>query len=1348
MKKSTISLLVLAILANHLVQAQNSLFATTYTNVCVSSSDDNQTEIHISLDKANPDNLVLCSNTVIDGGDSIEEGYYYSNDGGLTWSGADNFPNWTAKYVGGDPSTAFDADGNEYIASMYVTTPSLGGGPSYTSGYILNMSGNYGATWTTIGTPGNGDKFDKEMIAADDNPSSPYTNNVYCSWRDVGTNAIMFQNFTTSNTYTLFPASASPSICGEGSDIITGLNGEVFECFAQGEPTGVPYETGFYFCESANGGLDNFSAIPPYLATTYHGIDWYGPTGADYHFGYTRVNSFPSMAMDKSCGPYQGRIYVAYADLITANYYYEIQVSYSDPPYTTWTTATASINSGTSTSAGNSISWFPWIAVDDVTGVVCVAYYNLPNVGGEDDYSNVSTYMAYSSDGGNSFNNIQVSNATHSVFAIPSGAGTDVDQYYAGDYIGIVAHNGIAYPAWMDDRNGTWQAYVAPVTLGPYQINSNTRVSSNTTYQTSVEVTTGHTLTISSGVVVSMQQGTEIIVDQGAVLNVSGTITNYNACDNNFWDGIVVNGTTAAQTSSNQGTVILNSGSTIENALTGISTAGGIIVANGATFLNNRVDVLFSPYTNPANPLANGCTFTNCTFDVDVNYIGLATYQFPLERVKMTDVYGINFYEGNIFENLIPTSQVSSIYLRGSGIYSNDASYAVTNCDDHIICTSGCCGTPNSFTGFEFGIYASNANPSYNVEILGNTFTDNFSDIAIGDIDNMIVKNNTFTKQNYLGYEPLCFSNCAIPYNLYLDQSTGYNVSGNSYSIGNDYYTNGNGKGYGIVTNNSGVYNNLINNNSFTNIYIQTQAQGGNAGIAAVGPPPWRFYNTGLQYQCNQYTYTASVTGGGDIIVAGTSANPACIDPFQGSCTNTSTTANNTFDNGCSSNNRYNIYNYPSPMYDISYFSAGGGPSPNSGCISTGVVFLYTCGSVGSGVCGTGIYSLNVTGSSLFANKVDYHTSLRTQKQYFQHEKDSLMNLLNKGNAAELFEAISNSNPTIIQDSLLAAGPYLSDSVLIAAVNSTLPAQNLVNVLIPNATLDNRLVNVLDSIYLPDSIVTVLNEYQTQNNISPRDMLIAGINYFQAQMDLTDNALITALLTDTNMVSPYDSAQAVLGSDSLTTDRLAQIASLQWAAGENTNALNTLAALQSLDIDSTYYNYCQLLPVLISLKNDSTGYLSLIGNSTDSTLLEQIAMDTLTPGYANARAVLEAVYDQQFALPIIPINTDNSDRPVKKNDLLIHSKQEPGSTYISNKFSLFPNPASNSLTIQYSLDNNIQSADIEIFDEFGNKILTWQLPTSQTMLTENIANLTTGFYLYSIIAENKVLHRGKLIIAR
>ncbi len=156
-----------------------------------------------------------------------------------------------------------------------------------------------------------------------------------------------------------------------------------------------------------------------------------------------------------------------------------------------------------------------------------------------------------------------------------------------------------------------------------------------------------------------------------------------------------------------------------------------------------------------------------------------------------------------------------------------------------------------------------------------------------------------------------------------------------------------------------------------------------------------------------------------------------------------------------------------------------------------------------------------------------------------------------------------------------------------------MPIETLASILIPNMPLDSSVVSTLSSIGLPDTLVARLNEYQSATALSPRGILIAGIGEYQSLMNLTDNALITALETDSTVVSPYDSAQAVLKSDPLTLPRLAQLAGLQWAAGENATALVTLDTLKKHDADSIYYNYSRLLPALMTLSSNANGYLSL-----------------------------------------------------------------------------------------------------------------------------------------------------------
>lgn len=55
-----------------------------YPDVHVFSSGNPQSEVHISVNPANPNNLILSCNTYTNGYGS--QGYFYSTDGGNTWT--------------------------------------------------------------------------------------------------------------------------------------------------------------------------------------------------------------------------------------------------------------------------------------------------------------------------------------------------------------------------------------------------------------------------------------------------------------------------------------------------------------------------------------------------------------------------------------------------------------------------------------------------------------------------------------------------------------------------------------------------------------------------------------------------------------------------------------------------------------------------------------------------------------------------------------------------------------------------------------------------------------------------------------------------------------------------------------------------------------------------------------------------------------------------------------------------------------------------------------------------------------------------------------------------------------
>lgn len=343
--------------------------------------------------------------------------------------------------------------------------PNATGSPD---GYMVQKSTNSGASWSaSIRGTGPTSGFDKEMIVVDNLSASPYANRFYCGWTEfIGGSDVAHafiksnrstdggQTFSTPDTLRRSNGSSG----GQGACLATGPNGEVYVCWADYGTGSVP-ANGIGFAKSTDGG----SSFTTTTAFAYQGIRM---NGTDPRFNNTRVNDFPSIAVDKTNGAYKGRIYIVYPNGGNgSNNQSVIQIRYSSDGGSSWSSAqTISISSGRQ-------NWFPWIATDDQTGDVSVIYYSLDSPSG----FSTNTYVAHSNNGGSSWENIKVSDVSHTTAPIPGFGGG-----YAGDYIGICGYGGKAYPAWMDDRNGTWQLYTSPLSYaivasisGPTYLNQN-----------------------------------------------------------------------------------------------------------------------------------------------------------------------------------------------------------------------------------------------------------------------------------------------------------------------------------------------------------------------------------------------------------------------------------------------------------------------------------------------------------------------------------------------------------------------------------------------------------------------------------------------------------------------------------------------------------------------------------------------------------------------------------------------------------------------------------------------------------------------------------------------------------
>ncbi|NOY49464.1 MAG: hypothetical protein GXO88_02700, partial [Chlorobi bacterium] len=374
-------------------------------------------------------------------------------------------------------------------------------------------------------------------------------------------------------------------------------------------------------------------------------------------------------------------------------------------------------------------------------------------------------------------------------------------------------------------------------------IANSTTVNSTTTLEffNDVIIPPGITYTVKG--TVKMGTGCRIVVQRGAKLIVDGgTLTN--ACPD-FWEGIDVWGNSnAVQDTINQGWVILKNNALVqyarqaittvknENGLMDITYAGGVVQADDATFLNNRVSVVFHPYPKSYAmfPLMNNASyFKKCTFEYDGAY--LAFDNKPLVHMVLNEVMGI-LLESNVFENSIIPHDID-YDKRGTGIEAWNSGFLVK--------ASSVTGLGNTFSKLNYGIKSyAYTNSNRLIEIEGNTFNNNNTACYLSAENNCAVNGNIF---NGNPANPFVNTNTT---GLYLDNCTGYQVEENTF------YSNDNPQSainravvhIGLVVNNSGPEDNMIYKNNFHNLRYATIAQNHNRDKGR---------QTGLQYKCNVF---------------------------------------------------------------------------------------------------------------------------------------------------------------------------------------------------------------------------------------------------------------------------------------------------------------------------------------------------------------------------------------------------------------------------------------------------------------------------------------------------------------
>ncbi|MHB8400219.1 MAG: sialidase family protein [Candidatus Limnocylindrales bacterium] len=321
----------------------SSLDGTSITGPNVTVNQDTnaapQNETAIAVDPNNPSRIVASANDYVSRTwsctiagtpcSALGDGYsgtYFSNDGGTTWCCTSSDPAHLGTIIpgvtrlaggqydaGGDPAVAFDSRGNVYYAGLGFDRLSAANTVAVNRG---TFDGSGALTWgapTFINPTTSPAVFnDKEWIAVDSNPTSPFRDRVYVTWTrfvfSAGTgnyvqSPIAFAMSTDGgHTFTTPQLISGNVLYGQGSRPVVGPDGTLYVFWDASTRHQALDST--YMVKSTDGG---HSWSKPLAVSTLSDIQ---PL-ADTAF---RVNSFPAAAAAPN-----GDLYVTWTGAVPNN---------------------------------------------------------------------------------------------------------------------------------------------------------------------------------------------------------------------------------------------------------------------------------------------------------------------------------------------------------------------------------------------------------------------------------------------------------------------------------------------------------------------------------------------------------------------------------------------------------------------------------------------------------------------------------------------------------------------------------------------------------------------------------------------------------------------------------------------------------------------------------------------------------------------------------------------------------------------------------------------------------------------------------------------------------------------
>lgn len=370
---------------------------------------------------------------------SILDEYYYSVDGGKTWTSKQ----LNSKYgVWGDPVLQFDTTGRIYYFHLanYKKT-------SWIDRIVCQSAATVSDKFDqgTFPKPYGSKAQDKHWTVL-----NPVNNEIYMTWTQFDkydsrdpkdSTIIVFSKSSDQGKSWTDPLRISKFAgdCLDGDNTVEGAvpavgeNGEIFVTWTG--PKGLVMQ------RSTDGGL---TWMPQEQFLHVHEGGW----NIDIP-GLQRANGLPILVSDLSNGPNRGNLYLNWCDQRRGEGNTDSWLSTSTDGGVSWSEPIRVNQDET-----NRDQFFTWMAIDQSNGNLYFVYYDRRN------YSDKQTdvYLSTSRDGGKTFQDDRISDKPF----VPN------DKVFFGDYLNIAAVNGVIRPIWprMDEGKITlWVTLIEEIEL-------------------------------------------------------------------------------------------------------------------------------------------------------------------------------------------------------------------------------------------------------------------------------------------------------------------------------------------------------------------------------------------------------------------------------------------------------------------------------------------------------------------------------------------------------------------------------------------------------------------------------------------------------------------------------------------------------------------------------------------------------------------------------------------------------------------------------------------------------------------------------------------------------------------